>query len=651
MFLPSLKVKSVARNGSVLVLCAGIAALLAWFFQWRAFLRPTEGAPAFTCDTAACFVLAGLSLLAVSRSSVRLTRFCGFLLITLGALYLTAGLRGTWFSVHALLPEFTARVISPQPLQSCMVSIAVATGFLFLGAFSVLMSGAVITVYSLSVDAILATTVPTIGILGSLFSFTGVADPFGSLTGMSLPTGVILSVAGLAACALLWSSGGDRRGDRHLISTAVTLLLLGVVILLGGVSSAVAAHGGLALKKSLALTSAFGLLLMGGGIFFFRLEVLRRAKLEAQLRDSRQEASDLLRLSLTLSNIALWTWHPATDQTTWTGAVENIFGLEASQLGNAAEFQKIIHPDDRARVANLVSDALRNRSKIDAEFRIVRPDGEVRWIGSLGDVVFGEDGQMLRVAGVNLDIHEQKVAKERLETEALERTLALQKLELKEGELLRLLAEKNTLFHEMHHRVKNNLQVVSSLLRMQANALEDPAAAAALKESHQRVLSMALIHEQLYSNQENAQIDFEDFTQKLVNELFHSYLGGTHRVSCRMNTAQVFLEIDNAIPLGLILNELITNALKYAYPNEMSGEVAVNLHESENCRVTLQVSDNGVGLPEGFNWTGSTSMGLPIVDMLTHQLGGRLTVRTRPGAAFTVDFPREPQRADAVSAA
>ena len=117
-----------------------------------------------------------------------------------------------------------------------------------------------------------------------------------------------------------------------------------------------------------------------------------------------------------------------------------------------------------------------------------------------------------------------------------------------------------------------------------------------------------------------------------------------------MNTAKVFLEIDNAIPLGLILNELTTNALKYAYPNEMTGEVVVALHETESRHITLQVSDNGVGLPDGFDWTNSSSMGLPIVDMLTHQLGGRLSVRTRPGASCTVDFPRELQKADAVSA-
>ncbi len=105
--------------------------------------------------------------------------------------------------------------------------------------------------------------------------------------------------------------------------------------------------------------------------------------------------------------------------------------------------------------------------------------------------------------------------------------------------------------------------------------------------------------------------------------------------------------------MGLILNELITNALKYAYPKDTIGEVAVDLTQSNDRHVRLSISDNGVGLPDNFDWTHSASMGLPIVDMLTHQLGGTLTVRCHPGAAFTIDFPTnvEPEKSQSVSAA
>ena len=136
-----------------------------------------------------------------------------------------------------------------------------------------------------------------------------------------------------------------------------------------------------------------------------------------------------------------------------------------------------------------------------------------------------------------------------------------------------------------------------------------------------------------------------------MNHALH--IGNSERVHCRLNTVPVFLKIDHAIPLGLILNELITNALKYAYPPDASGEVMVDLDQTKDRRVRLSISDQGVGLPDDFDWTNSESMGLPIVDMLTHQLGGTLTIRNRPGAAFTVDFPSggEPEKADAVSAA
>ncbi len=150
------------------------------------------------------------------------------------------------------------------------------------------------------------------------------------------------------------------------------------------------------------------------------------------------------------------------------------------------------------------------------EFRLLRAsDHSYRWHLSRLVPYLDLQGDLRHWFGTATDIHEQK---------------------LHEGQLTRSLQEKDTLFHEMHHRVKNNLTVISSLLRMQSESVKDPAAAGALKESHQRVLSMAMIHEQLYSNQKLAQIDFEEFARKLVSELFHSYVGDTERVTCHLNT-------------------------------------------------------------------------------------------------------------------
>jgi two-component sensor histidine kinase len=217
-----------------------------------------------------------------------------------------------------------------------------------------------------------------------------------------------------------------------------------------------------------------------------------------------------------------------------------------------------------------------------------------------------------------------------------------------EQELRRSLREKETLLQEVHHRVKNNLQIVSSLLKLQADSLTDRTAAGLLKESQQRVLSMALIHERLYAGKQLAAVEFDSYARTLVQELVYSYAGRAGNVSGRIQPPPILLSIGQAIPCGLILNELITNALKYAYPDGGSGEVIVELNESPEGRIRLAVSDNGKGLPAGFNLQKNKSLGLRIVDVLAKQLGGTLTVEQGARTMFVLDFPRERLKTESV---
>jgi len=235
-----------------------------------------------------------------------------------------------------------------------------------------------------------------------------------------------------------------------------------------------------------------------------------------------------------------------------------------------------------------------------------------------------DDGSQCRV--IIVDINDRKIAE--------------RKFKEKEGRLQRSLAAKTTLIQEVHHRVKNNLQVISSLLRMQAESIKDQAASVALNETYTRILSMSLIHERLCANGQLDLVDFGEYTEALMHELFHSHTGSSDRIVSRLNLRSVILNTDQAIPCGLILNELVTNALKYAYPNDRSGEIIVDLYESDSGYVTVAVSDNGIGLPEGLDWKNSNSLGLPIVDVLARQIGGQLTVRASPGASFTIEFPK-----------
>jgi PAS domain S-box-containing protein len=198
-----------------------------------------------------------------------------------------------------------------------------------------------------------------------------------------------------------------------------------------------------------------------------------------------------------------------------------------------------------------------------------------------------DDSSVSRI--VIVDINEPKIAE--LQIQERERQVA------------RLLVEKRALAREVHHRVKNNFQVISSLLRMQAGLLTDDRASAALHASQQRIVSMALIHDLLYRNDHVHQIvDFAEYVRSLVDELFKAYAHASGLVGKCLSTSRVLLNVDQAIPCGLILNELVTNALKYAYPDGKAGEVKVDLKETPSGLVTLSVSDYGVGLPEGVDW-------------------------------------------------
>ncbi len=199
------------------------------------------------------------------------------------------------------------------------------------------------------------------------------------------------------------------------------------------------------------------------------------------------------------------------------------------------------------------------------------------------------------------------------------------------------------LLQEVHHRVKNNLQIISSLLNMQADGLP-VAAQNAFEESQRRVRSMALVHEQLYSRERPDQLDFGEYVTTLTSELFSAYSIHSSSIRLSLDVEPVLLDLDQAMPCGLILNELVTNSLKYAFPETNSGVVTVSLHSHGTGCITLHVADNGIGLPPGFDWRQSQSLGLRIVDILTTQLNGTLDCSTEGGTLFTLRFPRAQAR-------
>ncbi|MBI5116178.1 PAS domain S-box protein [Candidatus Poribacteria bacterium] len=212
-----------------------------------------------------------------------------------------------------------------------------------------------------------------------------------------------------------------------------------------------------------------------------------------------------------------------------------------------------------------------------------------------------------------------------------------------EDQIKKSLKEKEVLLKEIHHRVKNNLQIIHSMLNLQMPYVKDEQAIALFKESRDRVFSMALVHEKLYQSKSLARIDLPDYIQKIAANLFNSYGVSERTVALRIDVEDISLDAHTVIPCALIINELVSNSLKYAFPGSsvgvgVKGEVRIDLlHDIDN-KYILTVSDNGVGLPDGFDIQNSETLGLQLVSVLVKQLNGSIQIRAVAGAEFKITF-------------
>ena len=200
------------------------------------------------------------------------------------------------------------------------------------------------------------------------------------------------------------------------------------------------------------------------------------------------------------------------------------------------------------------------------------------------------------------------------------------------------LKEKEVLLKEIHHRVKNNLQIISSLLKLQSRSIKDEQTLAMFNESQSRIRTMALIHESLYQSNDLSRINFAEYIQKLVANLLRSYEINSSAIKPVINVDNVFLEIDVAVPCGLIINELVSNSLKYAFPSGKEGKIQVDFSSENERNFTLSVSDNGVGLPKNLNILETKTLGLQLVNNLVDQLEGTVKNNVDGGTEFRITF-------------
>ena len=202
------------------------------------------------------------------------------------------------------------------------------------------------------------------------------------------------------------------------------------------------------------------------------------------------------------------------------------------------------------------------------------------------------------------------------------------------------LAEKEVLLQEIHHRVKNNLQVISSLLKLQSRYIQDSRVTEMLKESQNRVRSMALVHEQLYQSKNLSDIDFAEYIHNLSHNLFQAYEIYAEGIKLETNIAPCSLNIDTAVPCGLIINELVTNSLKYAFTGQTKGKIKIDFTLDNNKVCVLAVSDSGIGFPQDLDYRNARTLGLRLVGSLVKQIRGKIELLDVAGTKFQITFPK-----------
>jgi len=346
---------------------------------------------------------------------------------------------------------------------------------------------------------------------------------------------------------------------------------------------------------------------------------LKRA--EEALQSNKLQLSN----ALEIAHLGHWEYDVANDLFTFNDQFYKIFRTTAEEVGgytmHSAEYaRRFVHPDDmdvvgeETRKAIETTDPHFNRQ---LEHRILYADGTVGYITVRFFIVKDSHGRTVKTYGVNQDITERKQVEEQIR---------------------KSLKEKEVLLQEIHHRVKNNMQVISSLINLQSEYVKDKESLEMFKESRDRILSMAFVHEKLYQSEDLTRIDFDDYIRSITKHLFRTYFLDPNAVRLNVNCSDVFLDINKAVPCGLIINELISNAFKHAFPEGRKGEITIGFHPDGDNRLTLVVSDNGVGFPEDIDISDTETLGLHLISILVTQLKGTLEVERDRGATFKITF-------------
>lgn len=304
--------------------------------------------------------------------------------------------------------------------------------------------------------------------------------------------------------------------------------------------------------------------------------------------------------------------------TSWNQAAEKMLGYTAAEMIGQTN-SPLIPPDMANETPEIIKGILETGTASHWETVRRRKDGKLIDVSVTISPIKDTQGSITGFSTIARDITEANRSRDNLK---------------------RALREKELLLKEIHHRVKNNMQVISSLLKMQSKFVEDEPTKLMLKESQERIKSMSLVYNKLYQSSDLAMINIKDYVNELVNNLIHAYAISPGAISAEIDAADITLDLDTAIPLGLIINELVTNSMKYAFPAGRRGIIRVGLAAGDKtAEYRLTVKDDGIGLPDNFDPQNNRSLGMRLVNALArHQLGGTLEHLQNKGTEFIITF-------------
>jgi len=333
------------------------------------------------------------------------------------------------------------------------------------------------------------------------------------------------------------------------------------------------------------------------------------------LKKSENRLSDAQKAA----HIGNWEFDVMKNKYLWSDENYSILGLEPQNKEPSYKlFENTIHPEDREFVHKTYMYSINNKSEYKCSFRLLLKNGTIKFVSDAARHYYNEKGTHIYTTGIIQDITEMVMARNKIE-------LALK--------------EKEVLLRELYHRTKNNMQIISSLFKLRSSEVENETVKEVFTEMDNKIQSMSLVHEKLYQSKNLSSIKLKEYFTDLIYYMKKSYNLKNGKVSFTLNLEDISVLIDTATPLGLLFNEVISNAMKHAFPEERKGEIIVTLYKEKNEKIILKIADNGIGFTDEYNYREGTSLGIQTILALGEgQLKGIVSMESNNGVTATVQF-------------